>query len=479
MSTGWWRYDERTNSDLEEAYTQGHPTVTLLIAAHSYVVDFSTMRQSRSNDPTLSRHIKRDDVTTIAKGTAGLSNTTLYGKGQDPPPGQGQGRGRGRGRCRGWWQYDERTSHELEAAYGSGQRACEVLVAGFLYIIDFDRMVQLRRNDPSRRRRIKRDLSSIPKKGVAGIKLPSQLEAELSALHTAAHAIQIPSHREGEMGDSTSPAPSNNNNNDLCPRTPTAPSNTPQTPHTPSAASSSSGSPDTSEPTHLHALTADSHHHHYHHHLPPHYPNIQHNNQLHIPHHLANNLSVGSEHGTFPPPPAGQPTRPPPLPSSIHPQPSLHATQPSLEPRDTSAPVSPASSSLPAADVEEAVYQVEQLSLLPDTPEFYPLDGPDETEQYHLTLSSEDDKMLIVHNAVTRARHSMYLHKSKSLKYVTCQTNDISHLVSEHNETCNTRVSNNDDLQHTGHHGLTMMTCNTLVITGLTMMTCNTRSSRV
>ncbi|MPC13881.1 E3 ubiquitin-protein ligase RNF146 [Portunus trituberculatus] len=293
--------------------------------------------------------------------------------------------------CISWWQYDERTSHELEAAYGSGQRACEVLVAGFLYIIDFDRMVQLRRNDPSRRRRIKRDLSSIPKKGVAGIKLPSQLEAELSALHTAAHAIHIPTHRDGDMVDSLSPAASNNNNNDLCPRTPTAPSNTPQTPHTPSAASSSSGSPDTSEPTHLHALTAESHHHHYHHHLPSHYQHIPHN-QLHIPHHLTNNLSLNSEHGTFPLPAAGQHPRPPPLPSAIHPPPVLHHSTPASNGlRETSASV-PSASTIPLADVEEAVYQMDQLSLLPDTPEFYPLDGSEETEQYHLTLSSEDDK---------------------------------------------------------------------------------------
>ncbi|KAK8383530.1 hypothetical protein O3P69_015766 [Scylla paramamosain] len=289
----------------------------------------------------------------------------------------------------GWWQYDERTSHELEAAYGSGQRACEVLVAGFLYIIDFDRMVQLRRNDPSRRRRIKRDLSSIPKKGVAGIKLPSQLEAELSALHTAAHAIHIPTHRDGDMADSLSPAASNNNNNDLCPRTPTAPSNTPQTPHTPSAASSSSGSPDTSEPTHLQALTAESHHHHYHH-LPSHYQHIHHN-QLHIPHHLTNNLSLNSEHGTFPITAPGQHPRPPPLPSAIHTPPVLHhSTTASNGLRETSASVPPGST-IPLADVEEAVYQMDQLSLLPDTPEFYPLDGSEETEQYHLTLSSEDE----------------------------------------------------------------------------------------
>lgn len=35
-------------------------------------------------------------------------------------------------------------------------------------------MLQLRRNDPSRRRRIKRDLHNVPKKGVAGLRLSNQ-----------------------------------------------------------------------------------------------------------------------------------------------------------------------------------------------------------------------------------------------------------------------------------------------------------------
>lgn len=58
----------------------------------------------------------------------------------------------------------------MESAFSRGDRVFEILVAGFLYTIDFDKMVQQRRNDPSRRRRIKRDLASIPKKGVAGLK---------------------------------------------------------------------------------------------------------------------------------------------------------------------------------------------------------------------------------------------------------------------------------------------------------------------
>uniref|UniRef100_A0A023GCA3 E3 ubiquitin-protein ligase n=1 Tax=Amblyomma triste TaxID=251400 RepID=A0A023GCA3_AMBTT len=71
----------------------------------------------------------------------------------------------------GWWQYDERTSAELEAACSKQERRCEVLIAGFLYIVDFEHMVQVRRNDISRRRRVKRDLASVPKKGIAGIRL--------------------------------------------------------------------------------------------------------------------------------------------------------------------------------------------------------------------------------------------------------------------------------------------------------------------
>ena len=79
----------------------------------------------------------------------------------------------------GWWQYDQRTSLELEAAYKQGKRTCELLIAGFLYIADFGSMLQLRRNDPSRRRRIKRDLHDAPKKGVAGLRMNTHEEEQI------------------------------------------------------------------------------------------------------------------------------------------------------------------------------------------------------------------------------------------------------------------------------------------------------------
>lgn len=66
----------------------------------------------------------------------------------------------------GWWRYDERSNKELEAAYGRGDPACSVLVAGSLYTIQFDTMVQWRRTDPSRRRRVRRDTAAFPAKGI-------------------------------------------------------------------------------------------------------------------------------------------------------------------------------------------------------------------------------------------------------------------------------------------------------------------------
>lgn len=71
----------------------------------------------------------------------------------------------------GWWQYDERTSRELEEAYREGKKSAEMLIAGFLYVADLENMVQYRRNEHGRRRRMKRDAVDVPKKGVAGLRL--------------------------------------------------------------------------------------------------------------------------------------------------------------------------------------------------------------------------------------------------------------------------------------------------------------------
>ena len=35
----------------------------------------------------------------------------------------------------GWWLYDERTSQEIEKSFKKADQRCELLIAGFLYII--------------------------------------------------------------------------------------------------------------------------------------------------------------------------------------------------------------------------------------------------------------------------------------------------------------------------------------------------------
>ncbi|XP_065665943.1 E3 ubiquitin-protein ligase rnf146 [Hydra vulgaris] len=76
----------------------------------------------------------------------------------------------------GWWQYDERASLILEKAFSNSKKNCEILIAGFLYVVDFERMVQYRKDNLARLRKVKRDSDSADLKGVAGIKLQKEIE---------------------------------------------------------------------------------------------------------------------------------------------------------------------------------------------------------------------------------------------------------------------------------------------------------------
>lgn len=87
-------------------------------------------------------------------------------------------------------------------------------------MIDFDQMLQYRKSEPSRRRRIKRDLASIPKKGVAGLRLEQNEESENGA--ASLDLLSVAASRAALTSSCLSPS-----------QTPQAPSNTPQTPQTP------------------------------------------------------------------------------------------------------------------------------------------------------------------------------------------------------------------------------------------------------
>ena len=46
----------------------------------------------------------------------------------------------------GWWLYDERTSQEIEKSFKKADQRCELLIAGFLYIIGGDNFTELIHN---------------------------------------------------------------------------------------------------------------------------------------------------------------------------------------------------------------------------------------------------------------------------------------------------------------------------------------------
>lgn len=71
----------------------------------------------------------------------------------------------GIGLLTGWWKYDERSNIELETAFNNSGGKCKLLLAGALYCIDFENMTQVKCNDRTRRRRVRRDTPLFPAKG--------------------------------------------------------------------------------------------------------------------------------------------------------------------------------------------------------------------------------------------------------------------------------------------------------------------------
>lgn len=107
----------------------------------------------------------------------------------------------------GWWQYDERTSCELEEAFSKGKKSTEMLIAGFLYVADLENMVQYRRNEHGRRRKMKRDAVGIPKKGVAGLRLDPESNAGPDLRDSSAATVErIHSADGADATEQTQPA---------------------------------------------------------------------------------------------------------------------------------------------------------------------------------------------------------------------------------------------------------------------------------
>ncbi len=72
---GWWQYDERTNACLELEFMKKTKKFEVLIAGRLYTIDFENFAQTRSDNFSLKRSIKRELSTNNGlriKGIAGL-----------------------------------------------------------------------------------------------------------------------------------------------------------------------------------------------------------------------------------------------------------------------------------------------------------------------------------------------------------------------------------------------------------------------
>lgn len=58
---------------------------------------------------------------------------------------------------KGWWKFEKRNNDELEELFQSGQKMGEMLICGNLYVIDLYLMIQSQKDNPIKKRRIKRD----------------------------------------------------------------------------------------------------------------------------------------------------------------------------------------------------------------------------------------------------------------------------------------------------------------------------------
>ena len=74
-------------------------------------------------------------------------------------------------RSGGWWKFERRHSEDIEEAFLTGTRSFDTLICGKLYTIDLVNLVQFAKDNPMRRRTIKRDAAMAQSVGVAGLVL--------------------------------------------------------------------------------------------------------------------------------------------------------------------------------------------------------------------------------------------------------------------------------------------------------------------
>jgi len=72
---GWWKFDTRSDDDMEAAFKGNQEKIQMLLCGNLYVIDFKNLIQYRQDGSGRIRRIKRDVSNAFAKGTAGLTQS--------------------------------------------------------------------------------------------------------------------------------------------------------------------------------------------------------------------------------------------------------------------------------------------------------------------------------------------------------------------------------------------------------------------
>ena len=71
---GWWMFEERISSDIEDAYQRKLETTCVYISGFQYIIDLTRMVQYREAHPSRTRRIKREKTEGVkdVRGVAGI-----------------------------------------------------------------------------------------------------------------------------------------------------------------------------------------------------------------------------------------------------------------------------------------------------------------------------------------------------------------------------------------------------------------------
>lgn len=130
----WHDFDQDIHDVVNAAFGSNRQTVEYCIGGQGYTIDFATMKQRCTSDPSRARDVRPP------RSLIDNDDTIVW-----------QHKGRNH-----WQDFPAHVNDQVESAYAANQVMVEYVLGGDIYEIDFDEMKQRCMHDPSRSRCVRR-----------------------------------------------------------------------------------------------------------------------------------------------------------------------------------------------------------------------------------------------------------------------------------------------------------------------------------